>query len=79
MTGLAVSMGMAKFRFCPPPRVLMPTTLPSMIDQRAAAVAGIDRDIHLNPVGEIAGFVAVDIHVASVDRTCDRCWRRCRA
>ena len=28
MTGLAVSIGMAKFRFWPPPRVLMPITYP---------------------------------------------------
>ncbi len=68
MTSLAVSMGMAKFRFCPPPRVLMPTTLPGQIHQRPAAVAGIDRRVHLDPVGEVAGLKFVNVHVLGIKR-----------
>ena len=57
MSGRAMSIGMAKPMPCASPAtaVLMPMTLPLGVEQRAAAVAGVDRGVGLDEVGRGLG------------------------
>ena len=71
MTGLAVSIGIAKLRFLSPAAGVDADDETVQIHQRPSAVAGINRRVHLDPVAEITGlqqllFGQIDRHPLGV-------------